>query len=168
MATTADLAALGFQSSEVTATRLNIEHPDPLGLGPFCRLKVVTTAPTSAGVYAWVVDEAVQYVGMASFLLHVVNGARLQRAYNDYTYVPASKVAQTSSPRVRVNGLLNRAVGEGRAVTWWWLATGTVDEAKRTEAKSIYEWAPPWNRALPTLRQLRADPTCRAPSARPC
>jgi hypothetical protein len=68
-------------------------------------------------VYAWVVDEAVHYVGMSSFLLHVANGARLQRAYNDYSYVPASKVAQTSSPRVRVNRLLNRAVGEERAVT---------------------------------------------------
>ena len=152
MATTADLAAAGFQVSEVSATRLNIEHADPLGLGPFCRLKVTTTAPTSAGVYAWVLGEEVRYVGMASYLIHVVNGARMQRAYNDYTYVPASKVAQTSSPRVRVNGLLNRAIGEGHTATWWWLATATVEEAKRTEAKFIHEWAPPWNRALPTLR----------------
>ena len=30
--------------------------------------------------------------------------------YNDYTYVRASKVAQTRSPRVRANGLLNRAI----------------------------------------------------------
>ena len=152
MATTADLAVLGFQSSEVSATRLNIEHQDPLGLGPFCRLKVVTTAPVSPGVYAWVLEEDVQYVGMASYLLHVVNGARMQRAYNDYTYVPASKVAQTSSPRVRVNGLLNRAACAGQSVTWWWLATETVEDANRTEARLIHEWAPPWNRALPTLR----------------
>lgn len=113
---------------------------------------LIGRAPTSPGVYAWVVDEAVRYVGMASFLLHVVNGARLQRAYNDYTYVPASKVAQTSSPRARVNGLLNRAVGGGHSVTWWWLTTSTVDDAKRTEARLIHEWSPPWNRALPTLR----------------
>lgn len=45
MATTADLLALDFRLSEVSATRVNIEHPDPLGLGPFCRLKVVTEAP---------------------------------------------------------------------------------------------------------------------------
>lgn len=101
MATTAHLAALGFQSSEVTATRLNIEHPDPLGLGPFCRLKVVTTAPTSAGVYAWVVDEAVQYVGMASFLLHVVNGARLQRPT---TTTPTSPRRRSPRPAAREYG----------------------------------------------------------------
>lgn len=154
MATTAELSGLGFQSSEVTASRLNVEHPDPLGLGPFCRLQVVTSAPASPGVYAWVVEDAVQYVGMASFLLHVVNGARMQRAYNDYTYVPASKVAQTSSPRVRVNGLLNRALCEGQAATWWWLATPSVEEARRVEADLIHEWAPPWNRALPLRRRL--------------
>jgi len=152
MATSADLRRLGFQSSEVTATRLNIEHSDPLGLGPFCRLKVVTAASLSPGVYAWVVADGVKYVGMARFLLHVVNGARMQRAYNDYTYFPASKVAQTSSPRVRVNGLLNRTLCEGHSVAWWWLATSAVEDAKRVEADLIHEWAPAWNRALPARR----------------
>jgi hypothetical protein len=93
MTTSAELLASGFEPSTVVATRLNIEHPDPTGLGPFCRLAVSTAAPAAPGVYAWVVGEEVRYIGMASFLLHVVNGARLQRAYNDYTYVPASKVA---------------------------------------------------------------------------
>jgi hypothetical protein len=77
MATTSHLEELGFQSSTVAAVRLNIGHPDPLGLGPFCRLKVTTTAPMSPGVYAWVVGEEVRYVGVASFLIHVVNGARM-------------------------------------------------------------------------------------------
>jgi len=31
MATTAELGRLGFQPSDVTASRLDIEHPDPLG-----------------------------------------------------------------------------------------------------------------------------------------
>jgi hypothetical protein len=126
MATTSHLEELGFQSSIVAAVRLNIGHPDPLGLGPFCRLKVTTTAPLSPGVYAWVVEEEVRYVGVASFLIHVVNGARMQRAYNDYTYVPASKVAQTSSPSVRVNELLNRRISEGHTLTWWWLALDSL------------------------------------------
>jgi hypothetical protein len=153
MTTSAELLASGFEPSTVVATRLNIEHPDPTGLGPFCRLAVSTAAPAAPGVYAWVVGEEVRYIGMASFLLHVVNGARLQRAYNDYTYVPASKVAQTSSPRVRVNGLLNRAIQAEEAVTWWWLGTETVEDAKRTEAQLIHHWGtPPWNRALPALR----------------
>jgi hypothetical protein len=105
----------------------------------------------SPGVYAWVVGEEVRYVGLASFLIHVVNGARMQRAYNDYTYVPASKVAQTSSPRVRVNGLLNRALTEGHVVAWWWLAIDSLKNAKAEEARLIDRWSPPWNRALPTL-----------------
>jgi hypothetical protein len=152
MTTSADLLASGFEPSAVVAVRLNIEHPDPTGLGPFCRLTVSTAAPAGPGVYAWVVGEEVRYIGMASSLVHVVNGARLQRAYNDYTYVPASKVAQTSSPRVRVNGLLNRAIQAGEAVTWWWLGTETVEDAKRTEAQFIHDWGmPPWNRALPAL-----------------
>jgi len=151
MATTADLSQRGFEPSQVTATQLNIAHPDPRGLGPFCRLKVVTTAPTSPGVYAWVVTDTVMYVGKASFLIHVVHGARMHRAYNDYTYIPPSKVAQTSSPRVRINGLLNHTISaKQRTVTWWWLQTPTVTDANRLEANLIHKWAPPWNIAHPT------------------
>ena len=154
MATVRDLEALGFQPSSVEAVRLNVEHPDPLGLGPFCRFKVATNAPAEAGVYAWVVEEEVRYIGRASFLIHVVNGARMQRAYNDYSYVPASKVAnQPYSPRVRVNGLLNRALTEGRRVTWWWLVTDSVEHSKAAEARLIHEWGMPlWNRQLPALQ----------------
>jgi hypothetical protein len=151
MATTRDLEAFGFQPSTVAVTQLNIEHSDPLGLGPFCRLKVTTTASLAPGVYAWVVGNNVRHIGLASFLVHVVNGARMRRAYNDYTYVPASKVAQSSSPRVRVNGLLNRALVEGQRVSWWWLATASLMDAKGTEARLIDSWAPPWNRARPSL-----------------
>ena len=151
MASVPELTAEGFHPSEVVATRLNIEHPDPTGLGPFCRLTVTTDAPLLPGVYAWVVDGEVKYIGMASYLLHVVKGARLQRAYNDYTYVPASKVSQTSSPRVRVNGLLNGLLNEGAETSWWWRTTPTLDEAKRAEAALIARWEPPWNRARPVV-----------------
>lgn len=154
MATTADLLTLGFERCEVAATRLGIVHPDPTGLGPFCRLDVTTAAPASAGVYAWVVGDEVRYVGKASFLLHIVKGQRHQRAYNDYTYVPASKVAsQPNSPRVRVNGLLNRALTDGETVTWWWLSAPTPDEADLLERRLINQWGKPaWNKAVPTLR----------------
>lgn len=149
MATSADLLRLGFQASVVAATQLNIAHPAPVSLGPFCRLAVTTTAPAEAGVYAWVVDDIVSYVGRASHLIHVVQGTRFQRAYQDYTYVPRSKVSQASSPRVRINGLLNRAIGAGQLVTWWWLATETVERSKRTAAELIDMWSPPWNIARP-------------------
>jgi hypothetical protein len=65
--------------------------------------------------------------------------------------VPASKVAQTSSPRVRVNGLLNRRLSEGHTVTWWWLALDSLKNAKATEARLIEGWSPPWNRARPAM-----------------
>lgn len=154
MATTTDLAVLGFRSCPVAATRLNIVHPDPTGLGPFCRLDVTTAAPASPGVYAWVVGEEVRYVGKASFLLHIVKGHRHQRAYNDYTYVPASKVvSQPNSPRVRVNGLLNRALADNELVTWWWLSAATPDAADVMERRLINEWGKPlWNKAIPTMR----------------
>lgn len=145
MATIDDLIRNGFVSSEVHARRLNIEHPDPVGLGPFCRLRVETTAPVTPGVYAWAVDTKVTYIGKASHLLHVVAGANHQRPYNDYTYVPPSKVAQTSSPRVRVNGLLNGVISDGQIVTWWWLKQSTVEDASCLEAELIHSWNPPWN-----------------------
>lgn len=152
MATINDLKSLGFTPSVIVAKTLNIVHPDPAGRGPFCRLTVTTTAPTAPGVYAWVVDDDVQYVGKARELIQIVNGARMKRAYNDYTYIPASKVAQLSNPRVRVNGLLNAAVCAGQTVTWWWLALETEATALTKEAALIDAWNPPWNRARPILR----------------
>ena len=44
---------------------LHLPHPDPFEMGPFCRLRVVTTAPHEPGVYAWVADGRVYYVGKA-------------------------------------------------------------------------------------------------------
>lgn len=149
MATTDDLLAEEFTSSVVVAKTLNIDHPDPAGRGPFCRLMVTTAAPATPGVYAWVTDDDVRYVGKAKDLNHVVHGQRLQRAYNDYTYMPASKVQQLSSPLVGVNGRLNAAIVAGQVVTWWWLATPTEDDALDLEADLIRRWAPPWNRARP-------------------
>lgn len=128
---------------------LNIEHPDPEGRGPFCRLIVEDTAPERPGVYAWTLNGTVMYVGKARQLRQVVHGARMQRAYNDYTYVPASKVGQLSNPRVRINGLLNRALGDGSTVAWWWMETHSDAQAIELEATLISQWDPAWNRARP-------------------
>jgi hypothetical protein len=151
VATERDLEALGFRSCRVTATKLNINHPDPANRGPFCRLAVEDNAPRLPGVYVWVRDGVVMYLGKANQLRQIVHGMRMQRAYNDYTYIPASKVRQSSSPRVRVNGLLNRALCEGGVVTWWWIETASEAAASRLEAQLIADWKPPWNRAYPTV-----------------
>jgi hypothetical protein len=149
VATEDDLTTLGFRACCVMPKTLNIDHGDSI-LGPFCRLAVQDTAPQKPGVYAWAEDKEVMYVGKADVLRQIVQGARMQRAYNDYTYIPASKVRQASSPRVRVNGLLNRAFGAGSVVRWWWIEVPSPAEASRLEAKLIADWSPPWNRARPT------------------
>lgn len=148
MATTKDLVGLSFAQSDVLATQLNIVHPDPHSLGPFCRLTVVTSAPQEPGVYAWVTDGEVRYVGKAvkgSGLLQKVRGQRLGRAFDDYTYCPPSKALKKSQTRARVNGLLNAAIVAGQTVEWWWLCTNDADV---TEAQLIRRWAPDWNIAL--------------------
>jgi hypothetical protein len=144
-----DLARRDFRACRVTAKTLNITHPDPAQRGPFCRLIVEHTAPARPGVYAWTVDGSVVYVGMAGELRQIVHGARMHRAYNDYTYIPASKVGQVSSPRVRINGSLNRALNAGLSVAWWWLEAPSLEAASRLEARLISEWVPPWNRTRP-------------------
>ena len=71
------------------------------------------------------------------------------RAYNDYTYIPASQVTQLSNPRVRVNGLLNASVVTNQTLTWWWRPMATEGAALDLEAYLIDRWHPPWNRATP-------------------
>jgi hypothetical protein len=154
MAGDVELEAAGFRRHHVDARALNIVHPqDSRELGPFCRLDVATPleVPLQPGVYVWVTDEEVRYVGHASVLRQIVNGTRMGRAYNDYTYMPPSKLRQVSSPRVYVNGRLNAAFVRGGRVTWWWRAEATLPDAKRLEARLINTWRPPWNRARPVV-----------------
>jgi hypothetical protein len=156
VASEVDLRQRGFRRCAVTARALNIDHPDPGGRGPFCRLLVEDLAPARSGVYAWVRDGEVMYVGKAGSLQQIVHGTRMGRANNDYTYVPPSKLTQISNPRVRVNGLLNQSLVAGATVTWWWLETATESDARQLEATLIVDWEPPWNRARPVITQIPA------------
>ncbi len=152
MATTVDLEALGFARSQVEAVQLDLAHPDPFAMGPFCRLRVSTTAPQSPGVYAWVVDDSVRYVGKAVAgygLLQKVKGQSMGRAYDDYTYCPPSKALKASQTRARVNGLLNAALRSGSSVEWWWIVAAQPDQL---EVMLIEMWDPPWNIALRRVR----------------
>ena len=151
MATTEDLVALGFAASSVSPVTLNLPHPDPFGMGPFCRLRVQTSAPQEPGVYAWVADKRVCYVGKAVEgygLIQKVQGQSLGRPYDDYTYCPPSK-ALTKQTRARVNGLLNAALVAGQVVEWWWLVAAQPTEV---EGLLIQRWDPPWNIALRLLQ----------------
>jgi len=146
VATFEDLVARGFTRCAVTARRVNITHDDPHELGPFCRLAVDDSAPDGPGVYTWTVDGEAMYVGKASRLQCITQGARMGRPYNDYTYIPASQCTKASDPRVRVNGLINRALGGRATIEWWWLQVATVDGAAALEDQLIDQWQPPWNR----------------------
>ena len=141
--------SVGFVREEIDAVRLNIDHADPMRRGPFCRLKISGVVPEVPGVYAWCVNNHVRYVGKAAQLRQIVQGVQMNRAYNDYTYVPPSKLRQLSSPRVRVNGLINDELCNGNRVSWWWAQTESDTSASRMEARLIRDWSPPWNRAQP-------------------
>jgi hypothetical protein len=117
----------GFRACAVTAKTLNIDHRDPHGNGPFCRLLVDDTALTRPGVYAWATDGNVVTSEWPVSCARLCMERVWIRAYNAYTYISASKVVQINSPRVRVNGpLLNRAIVAGATVMWWWLETATA------------------------------------------
>jgi len=157
MATSRDLQLLEFTTSEVAVVQLDINHLDPYHLGPFCRLDVMTSADESPGVYAWVVDTEVKYIGKSDNLLHVVKGVKYARAYNDYTYIPPSKALQSSSPRVRVNGLLNQALKDGHSASWWWLRISPPLNPSQIESELISAWNPPWNLVHPKLNGRRIN-----------
>ena len=123
MATEEDLLEMGFTACTITARKLDIPHEDPYGRGPFCRLVASGPLSDAPGVYAWVVDSQVMDIGETGRLRVMVQGQKLGRAYDDYTYVPPSQVKRPHDPRVRVNGLINKAIGAGSTVSWWWLET---------------------------------------------
>jgi len=147
--TSDDLTRLGFSWSVVTPRRLNLAYPDPRGRGPFCRLDVEAKVRAAPGVYGWVVDRQVTYIGKTKDLRQIVHGAGMGRAYNDYTYMAPSKVMQTSSPRVFVNGRLNQAIQAGSKITWWWLELPSELDALRTEAR-LLSTLPTWNKQQPS------------------
>ena len=152
MATTADLVALGFASSSVTAVTLNLPHPDPFGMGPFCRLRVQTSAPQEPGVYAWVADHQVCYVGKADRGLRTdpegpwsESGTGVRRLHLLPTFQGAQEVAD---PRSR-QWPPQCALVAGQVVEWWWLVAARPAEV---EGLLIQRWDPPWNIALRLLQ----------------
>ena len=145
-ATESDLISMSFRGCSVIARKLDIRHPvDPAASGP--------SAIYTPRRLCLVRGRNVMYVGASGELRQITQGRRMNRAANDYTYVPPSKVLQLSCPRVWVNGLLNRAFKAKRPVSWWWLETGSKAEALQLEAQLINRWNPPWNRTFPGLRQ---------------
>jgi hypothetical protein len=146
MATEEDLLVRGFGPCNVAVQKLNIPHHDLFERGPFCRLVVTATVPDNPGLYAWVVDTNVMYVGESGWLREIVQGQQFSRAYNSYTYIPPSQVKRPHDPRVRVNGLLNKALDDGAVATWWWLETETKAAAEVLEKHLRDLWKPPWNR----------------------
>jgi hypothetical protein len=140
---TDELIAMHFQLELPNIVKIDISLPDPYDRGPFCRLRFTDSAPLEEGLYCWSVDQEVMHVGRSECLRQVVRGATMNRAYNDYTYIPPSQVKRPHDPRVRINGLLNQAITDGGQVGWWWLRT---DGSEGLEQRLIRKGGPPWNR----------------------
>jgi hypothetical protein len=153
-AATADhLRAEGFRRFVVTARQTGIGfEPDGTTAGPFCRLDIAGAPPELPGVYAWVVDGEVRYVGLSNCLRQVVHGAKMHRAPNDYTSVARSQASDRHSPRTRVNALENEAVVAALAVEWHGRVAASTESPAVIEADYIARWRPPSDRAVPTAR----------------
>ena len=158
-----DLEALNFRGSRITVKRLNYSYSRPeyskyLPLpgrtkGPFCVLDVASEAPVAPGVFAWAVDDKVQYVAATPFLLHVVKGYECNRLARDFACPPPRRNSHDDSANVRVNGLLNRSLTKGHTVTWWWLP---IEEHAGAMARELTdEWKPPWNREAASRKRSK-------------
>lgn len=112
---------------------MDLAHPDPFGMGPFCRLRVSTTAPQSAGVYAWVLRVSRWDARTMTTRTAPIEGAE---------GIPDACSSQWTR-------LLNAALLSGSSVEWWWIVAAQPDQL---EAMLIEMWDPPWNIALGRVR----------------
>jgi hypothetical protein len=105
------------------------------GAGPFCRFRVRTNAGT--GVYAFVVADAVRYVGKCDIL-----ALRLNEGYGRIS--PKNCYIGGQQTNCRVNTLVLEAVERGEAIGVWFFGCTSPDDI---EARLIDALQPPWNLA---------------------
>ncbi|MBE7519574.1 MAG: hypothetical protein HS107_10070 [Thermoflexaceae bacterium] len=117
----------GFANAEST------QRP-PYGFGPFCRFKV-PSAPASAGVYAFVVDEVLVYAGISANRRH-----RLNQEYGRIS--PRNCFEGGPRTTCRVNSLLCRAAMAGIWITLLLKQTPGPRELERVLITSL---RPAWN-----------------------
>lgn len=102
----------------------------------YCSFRVL--APAGPGVYCWLVDDEIVYVGRAKSLYH-----RLTLQYGRVS--PRHPYSGGQLQKCRINAQICAAVREGRIVTVQW--EETTDYIRR-ELELLSEVRPIWNRRL--------------------
>lgn len=102
----------------------------------YCSFRV--SAPLGSGVYFWLVDNEIVYIGRAKSLYH-----RLTQQYGRVS--PRHPYSGGQLQKCRINALICAAVGEGRIVTVLWEET---EDYARRELQLLSEIRPIWNRRL--------------------
>jgi hypothetical protein len=110
-------------------------HLHQYGDGPFCKFRVATTC--GEGVYAFVVEGAVKYIGECEDL-----ASRMNNGYGNIS--PRNCYDGGQPTNCRVNALVRDEAARGHRITLWFHAT---HNRKLVEADVIWALQPPWNRA---------------------
>jgi hypothetical protein len=116
----------------------------PGGDGPFCKFSISSQWQGRPGVYVFLVDGALVYVGECECLAKRVN-----QGYG--CIAPRNCFLGGQSTNIRINRLIRDAILRGRRVE---LAFCCTESRKRVESEMINRLSPPWNRAAPRLRGL--------------
>ena len=125
------------------------------GFGPFCKFRLRTGS--DEGVYAFVVDREVVYIGECEDL-----SSRLNNGYGNIS--PRNCYEGGQPTNCRVNSLVLQHSTNGQSITIWFHATAN---RKAVEAQLLQALRPPWNRAGVARPNARGVPTPIAPSSSP-
>jgi hypothetical protein len=136
--------------------RLMDLHPAPLpvgrvrhkyGEGPFAKL-AMPPLPELPGLYLWVLDENVVYVGQTRVPLRERLGPKGYASisnYNTFAREPGRKNGGQQT-NCRINALANQELSQGHKLSVWYRSVG-VGDPKAEEADWMREFGLPlWNR----------------------
>ena len=148
----------GFVSAGAVRHRgLNLVPAEPVagrrrhafGDGPFARL-VMPPLPNECGLYAWVLDDVVVYLGQTRTPLANRLGSRGYSTISNYNTLAKQSGQRNGGQQTncRINGLANVALAAGSSLVIWCRVT-SPDEALTEEATWMTRHGkPPWNRRL--------------------
>ena len=141
-------------------------HRHKYGDGPFARL-VMPPLPAQSGIYAWVRDGVVLYLGQTQTPLSKrlgSNGYSTISTYNTLARQPG-RTNGGQQTNCRINALANAALtSEVSLFIWYRIAAPAA--TKFEEAEWMSQWGmPPWNRRLELTdgRAPQGPDTFRAP-----
>lgn len=117
------------------------------GAGPFAKL-VMPPLPERPGLYLWVIDGVVMYVGQTVGSLRNRLGSRGYATISSYNTL-ARQPGRTNGGQqtnCRINAMANAALIDGKKIVLWYRVTDAAD-AKVEEAAWMSRFGlPPWNR----------------------